>query len=108
MSPMQLALEGLLVALLIACLFYTWRLDRRLDALRKGQDGLRAAAAELSETVTQADAAVRGLRAAANDAGRDLQARIDEAKALAEKLGLGMGRVRSAGDVPTRPSGRTW
>lgn len=108
MSPMSLALEGLLACLLVACLFYCWRLDQRLNALRKGQDGLREAARELSETVAQAEAAIRGLRATANDAGRDLQARIDEAKALAERLGMGMGRVRSAADVPPSRSGRTW
>lgn len=103
-----MALEGLLAILLAACLFYCWRLDRRLSDLRKGQDGLRAAAQELGETVAQAEAAVRGLRATANDAGRDLQARIDEAKVLAERLGLGMGRVRSAADVPPRSGGRSW
>jgi hypothetical protein len=108
MTPMSMALEGLLAILLAACLFYCWRLDRRLSDLRKGQDGLRAAAQELGETVAQAEAAVRGLRATANDAGRDLQARIDEAKSLAERLGLGMGRVRSATDVPPRSTGRSW
>ena len=108
MSPMSLALEGLLALLLVACLFYCWRLDQRLNALRKGQDGLREAARELSETVAQAEAAVRGLRATANDAGRDLQARIDEARGLAERLGLGMGRVRSAADVPPSRTGRSW
>jgi len=109
MSPMSMALEAVLAVLLAACLFYCWRLDRRLSALRNGQDGLRAAAKELSETVAQAEVAVRGLRATANDAGRDLQARIDEAKTLAERLGLGMGRVRSASDVPPpRTTGRSW
>jgi hypothetical protein len=105
---MSMALEGLLAILLAACLFYCWRLDRRLSDLRKGQDGLRAAAQELGETVAQAEAAVRGLRATANDAGRDLQARIDEAKVLAERLGLGVGRVRSAADIPPRSGGRSW
>lgn len=107
MSPMSLALEGVLAVLLVACLFYCWRLDQKLSALRKGQDGLRAAAAELSETVTQAENAVRGLRMTASDAGRDLQARIDEAKSLAERLGLGMSRVRTAADA-TRPPTRSW
>lgn len=99
MTPMTFALEGFLAVLLCACLFFCWRLERRLAALRNGTDGVREAATELAVAVTQAEAAVKSLRATAQDAGRDLQARIDDAKVTAERLGLGMGRVRSAGDV---------
>jgi hypothetical protein len=99
LSPIAFALEALLVVLLGACLVFCWRLDRKLTALRGGQDGVRAAAAELVQATVQADAAVRALRAASQEAGRDLQARIDAANALAERLGLALGRVRSAGDL---------
>lgn len=99
MSPITLVLESALGILLAACLFYCWRLDRKLAALRNGQDGIRAAARELNESVAAADAAVRNLRQAAHEAGRDLQGRIDTAGALAEKLGMALGRVRSAADV---------
>ena len=44
MSPITLVLESALGILLAACLFYCWRLDRKLSALRNGQDGIRAAA----------------------------------------------------------------
>lgn len=94
-----MALEGLLAILLIACLYYCWRLEGRLKALRDGQDGVRGAAAELVQAVTQADGAVRALKIAANDAGRDLQARIDTARAISDRLGLGVGRVRSSADI---------
>jgi len=99
MSPMTMALEGLLAVLLIACLVYCWRLDRRLSALRNGQDGVREAAGDLLQAVAQAETAVRTLRATAQDAGRDLQARIDAARMLSDRLGLGLGRIRSAADV---------
>ncbi len=36
------------------------------------------------------------MRLTAQDAGRDLQARINDARATADRLGLGAGRVRSA------------
>lgn len=104
MSPIALGLESLLVVLLAACLVFCWRLDRKLTALRGGQDGVRAAAAELVQASVQADASVRALRAAAQEAGRDLQARIDSANALAERLGMALGRVRSASDL--RDGGR--
>ncbi len=83
MSSMSWIVEGLLIVLLGACLFYCWRLERKLTQLRKGEDGLREAARELSESVTQAQAAILSLRATAHEAGRDLQGRIDAARGFA-------------------------
>ena len=97
MSPMTMALEGLLAVLLAACLFYCWRLDRKLSALRSGQDGIRAAAAELNAAVMQAEQAVKALRATAAESGRDLQARIEDARVLSNRLG---GAARQAMTPP--------
>jgi hypothetical protein len=94
-----LAIEILLVVLLAACLYSFWRLDRKLAALRSGQDGVRAAAVELTQATAQAEAAVRGLRMTAQEAGRDLQARINDARATADRLGLSAGRVRSSAEL---------
>lgn len=102
MSPITIGLEALLAVLLAACLVFCWRLERRLAQLRNGQDGVRAAAAELVQATAQAEAAVRALRATASDAGRDLQARIDDARGLSDRLGIGAGRIRSTADVPVR------
>lgn len=102
MSPITLALEVVLALMLGACLFYFWRLDRKLAALRSGQDGVLAAAAELTQAVTQAETAVRTLRMTAQEAGRDLQARINDARATADRLGLSAGRLRSSADIGAR------
>ncbi|MBI3439943.1 MAG: hypothetical protein HY054_15055 [Proteobacteria bacterium] len=102
MSPVTVGLEGLLALMLGACLFYFWRLDRKLNALRTGQDGIRAAAAELVQATTQAEAAIRTLKLTAADAGRDLQARINDARTTSDRLGLGAGRIRSSADLRTR------
>ncbi|MBX3430205.1 MAG: hypothetical protein KF779_11555 [Hyphomonadaceae bacterium] len=99
MSPITLVLEGLLAVMLAVCLFFFWRLDRKLQALRNGQDGALRAAAELAQATSQAEAAVRAMRLTAQDAGRDLQARINDARATADRLGLGAGRMRSSADV---------
>jgi len=99
MSPITLAIELVLAIMLGACLFYFWRLDRNLKALRSGQDGALRAAAELAQATAQAESAVRTLRVTAQEAGRDLQARINDARTTADRLGLGAGRLRSAGDV---------
>ena len=102
MSPVTLAIEGVLALMLAVCLFYFWRLDKKLSALRTGQDGALRAAAELAQATAQAETAVRAMRATAQDAGRDLQARIDDARSTADRLGLGAGRVRSAADLGAR------
>lgn len=99
MSPITLVIEGVLALMLAACLFYFWRLDKRLHALRSGQDGVLRAAAELAQATAQAEAAVRSLRATAQEAGRDLQSRINDARATADRLGLGAGRLRTSADV---------
>lgn len=102
MSPITLGIEIVLALMLAACLFYFWRLDQKLSALRNGQDGIRAAAAELVQATQQAEAAVRNLRATAAETGRDLQARINTARETADRLGLGAGRLRSTADVGAR------
>jgi len=99
MSPITLVIEGVLAVMLAACLFYFWRLDRKLSALRNGQDGIRAAAAELVQATVNAENAVRALRLTAAEAGRDLQARINDAKSTSDRLGLGAGRLRSSADL---------
>ena len=100
MSPIAFAIEIVLAVMLAACLFYFWRLDKSLASLRSGQDGALKAAAELAQATAQAESAVRAMRVTAQDAGRDLQARINDARATADRLGLGAGRVRSSADVP--------
>lgn len=99
MSPIAFGIEIVLAIMLAACLFYFWQLDKRLKALRSGQDGVLKAAAELAQATAQAEAAVRAMRLTAQEAGRDLQARINDARQTADRLGLGAGRIRSTADV---------
>jgi hypothetical protein len=86
---MNIAIGVLLLATIVQC----FRLDRKLMQLRKGQDGMREAAAELVDSIQRAEAAVRGLRAASDDAKRDLQQRIDEARGLAGRMADLRGRA---------------
>jgi hypothetical protein len=102
MSPIAFAIEIVLALMLAVCLVYFWRLDRKLQALRSGQDGALAAAAELAQATAQAEAAERALRVTASETGRYLQARINDARATADRLGLGAGRLRSSADLAAR------
>jgi hypothetical protein len=83
MNIFSMTIEIILVSLLLIAIIYCWRLDGKLKALRSGKDGMLAAARELQNSVAHAQTAVEALRASAGAAGRDLQAKIDEARALA-------------------------
>ncbi|MFZ4122401.1 MAG: DUF6468 domain-containing protein [Caulobacterales bacterium] len=86
MTPVSFVLELILAALLAACLYYCWRLDKQLRGLRSGQDGVRAAAIELAQATAQAEAAVRALRQASQEAGAELQSSIEDARRLSERV----------------------
>ena len=93
MSPIGLAIEIGLAVLLLIAIFYCWRLDRRLTALRKGNDGMIQASKELAETIVQAEAAIDGMRRSSEVAGRELQRKIDEARRLSGPSGRARSHV---------------
>ena len=75
-----LAFALLLVAIL--CL----RLDAKLNALRKGSDGVAETAEKLAQAVTRAENAIKALREHSEDATLSLQKRIDEAHSVSDGL----------------------
>lgn len=79
----MLAFEGFLAVLLIIAILYCIRLDGKLKALRTGNMRMLEAAKELQSSVLHAENAVTALRRSADAAGRELQGKIDEARAMA-------------------------
>lgn len=79
----SMTLEIILASLLLIAIAYCWRLDGKLKALRTGNVRMVEAAKELRSSALHAEKAVAALRGSADAAGRELQARIDEARALA-------------------------
>jgi hypothetical protein len=80
--------ELTLIALLAATLVYCALLERKLSALRKGQDGLKQTIAELNTAIISAGASMRSLKAAAGEAAGTLDARIASARTLSDELAL--------------------
>jgi hypothetical protein len=78
----SMTIDALLGVLLFIAIIYFWRLDGKLKKLRAGNDRILEASAELQACLQQAERAVVGLRQASEDAGKDLQSKIDEARAL--------------------------
>jgi hypothetical protein len=83
MSIYSMTMEIILASLLLIAIAYCWRLDGKLKALRTGNARMLEAAKELQSSVRHAENAVNAMRGSADAAGRELQAKIDEARAMA-------------------------
>ncbi len=78
----MLAFEGVLAVLLVIAILYCIRLDGKLKALRTGNMRMLEAAKELQSSVIHAENAVTALRRSADAAGKELQGKIEEARAM--------------------------
>ena len=79
----SMTMEIILASLLLIAIAYCWRLDGKLKALRTGNTRMLEAARELQSSAVHAENAVAAMRRSADAAGKELQAKIDEARAMA-------------------------
>lgn len=86
MTLASLAFEALICVLLIAAAVMCWRVDRRLRALRDGQDGLKDTIGALNDAVDRARASLAALDRAAKDQGARLKSEVEQARKLADEL----------------------
>jgi hypothetical protein len=108
----SLAFEILVSLLLIVTIGYCFQLDRRLKALRTGQDGVRQSITDLVQATIQAEQSVKQLTKTGELVTQELEDRIIEAKSLARKLGTGnalntpvsAGRAQPDRIAPLRPN----
>ncbi|MBX6370149.1 MAG: hypothetical protein IRZ04_19390, partial [Rhodospirillales bacterium] len=87
-----IVLDIVVALMLAAAIGYAYVLERRLRALRTDRAELEALVGRLAEATVRAEAGVAGLRAAANEAGGDLQQRIERAQSLRDDLGYMLDR----------------
>ncbi len=85
---LSLILELALCFLLAATLVYCIMLERRLAAVRNGQDGLKTMIGELNAAISGAGASLRALKSAAASAAETLDERLKRARLLADELAL--------------------
>lgn len=86
MTLASLAFEGLVCVLLLAAAVMCWRVDRRLRALRDGQDGLKDTIGALNDAVDRARASLAALDRAAREQGAGLKTEVEHARALCDEL----------------------
>ena len=80
----EIALEVLLAATLGYCIL----LERRLAAVRKGQEGLKTHIGELNMAIAGAGASLRALKAAAGEAAQTLDDRLKRARLHIDELSV--------------------
>ena len=85
---LSLIVEIVLSLLLVATLVYCALLERRLNALRRGQDGLKDIIADLNAAITNAGVSMRLLKGAASGAAEALDERVARARGLIDELSV--------------------
>ena len=90
----EVALEVLLVATLGYCIL----LERRLAAVRKGQEGLSRTIGELNMAIAGAGASLRALKAAAGEAAGTLDERLKRARLHIDELAVLTGSAERIAD----------
>jgi hypothetical protein len=85
---LSIVVELLLSVLLLATICYCAVLERRLSALRKGQDGLKDTIGSLNAAIVAAGESMRALKASASGAAQTLDERITRARGMIDELSL--------------------
>jgi hypothetical protein len=88
---LTMILEITLEVLLAATLGYCIVLERRLAAVRKGQEGLSRIVGELNMAISGAGASLRALKSAANEAAHTLDDRLRRARLHVDELSVLVG-----------------
>jgi uncharacterized protein YoxC len=84
----SLVLNIIIAILLVATIAYVARLSIYLKAFKNNRDELKLIIAQLSTQITKAEQSVEGLHVAADDAGQDLQSRLNKANAMFDELDI--------------------
>jgi hypothetical protein len=90
----EIALEVLLAATLCYCIV----LERRLTAVRKGQEGFSRTIGELNMAIAGAGASLRALKSAAGEAAGILDERLKRARLHIDELSVLMGSAERVAD----------
>jgi Domain of unknown function (DUF6468) len=94
----DLFLQLSLIALLIATLFYTVRLERAISVLKRDKTQLEHLIANFTASTQQAEAGILRLRTAADGTGRHIAQQIGSARTVQRDLEFLIGRGERIAD----------
>lgn len=95
---LTLAADLTVALLLVFTIYYAAKLSRRLGALRADKQGLQQLVQSLVQASQSAEAGMRGLKAAAEEGGRELQRKLQEAQSLRDDLAYMIDRGSTVAD----------
>ncbi len=86
--PTDLLLDGLVAILLGATIFYCAMLDRKLKALRSGQDGLKQTIDQLNTATARAEISISQMKQVSGQLDDGLTQQMRDARTLADELSV--------------------
>ena len=103
MSIIGIGMDLLLAVLLATALVFGWRLERKLKALKNGQEAFAQAVRELDAAARLAESGLADLRAATDEAHDSLHDRILKARELKQQLDAQILRAERAPSAQPAP-----
>ena len=100
--PTDLLLDGLVAVLLVATIFYCALLDRRLKALRSGQDGLRHTIDQLNTATSRAEVSITQLKQMSSEFDSELAKQVRDARTVTDELSV---MIASGNSIASRIGG---
>lgn len=86
MSGTSIVVDVVVAVLLVVTIGFVWRLERRIAMLKREETRFAALLGEFGAAAMRAEQGVKALRAAAEGAGRDLEAVISRAQGLRDDV----------------------
>ncbi|WP_119301942.1 DUF6468 domain-containing protein [Dongia deserti] len=83
----SLIADGVVAVLLIATVIYIRRFSRRIAAIRESRGEFEKLIADLTKSTDQAASHLHQFKSAAEQVGKDLQARVDRVQGMASEFG---------------------
>lgn len=98
-------INAIVIALLAATIFYAFRLERKLEALRKAQSAFADVIRDLNNAAARAEVGIHGLKVAAESTGQALDDKVRRARSVSDELGLLIqaGQRAAQRSEPVRP-----
>lgn len=100
MSAVGLIMDVFLAVLLLTAIGFGWKLEKKLKALRQGQESFAQAVRELDGAARRAEAGLANLREATDEAHDSLHDRILKARELKQQLDAQIARADRAPAAP--------
>lgn len=95
---LKLILDLIVACLLVATIVFAVLLNKRLDVLRKNRDELAKLIVQFNDATARAEASIPKLRRTAEEAGQQVQERVEKAQALRDDLAFMIERADAMAD----------